>query len=135
MNPAPARSVAPAVLAHVDIVIPNEHELSALVAGAVEVDDAGLMAAQVAAGAGALVMTLGSAGAALVTSGEVTRVAALAVEAVDTTGAGDTFVGALAAALTRREPLRTAVETAVAAAAVSVTVAGARGGMPRRSAG
>ncbi len=132
LNPAPARAVDPEVLALVDVVIPNEHELAALVGSAVSLDDAGLSAAVAAAGARALVVTLGGDGAALATDEVVTRVPAPVVDVVDTTGAGDTFVGALAAALARGEALDAAVVAAVEVAAVSVTGAGARGGMPRR---
>ncbi|HSV46654.1 MAG TPA: PfkB family carbohydrate kinase, partial [Ramlibacter sp.] len=54
-----------------------------------------------------------------------------AVQVADTIGAGDTFTGALAAALARGETLETALAWANAAAALSVTRAGAIGGMPR----
>ncbi len=135
LNPAPARAVSSAVLAHVDVVIPNEHELAALVGRPVPTDRDGLAEASQALGGPMLVVTLGSRGAALAmsgTGGDVNLFPAPEVEVVDTTGAGDTFVGALAAALTRGEPIERAVDTAVQAAAISVTGAGARGGMPRR---
>jgi ribokinase len=54
------------------------------------------------------------------------------VEAVDSTGAGDAFVGAFAAELARGATVEQAVRLAVRAATVSVTAPGARGGMPRR---
>jgi ribokinase len=54
------------------------------------------------------------------------------VEAVDTTGAGDAFNGALAAELAAGRPLRDAVRFAVAAASLSVRAPGARAGLPRR---
>jgi ribokinase len=66
-------------------------------------------------------------------SGE-TSVAAPDVEAIDTTGAGDCFCGVFVAGLAEERPVRESVERAVAAAAMSVTAAGARDGMPTREA-
>ena len=62
--------------------------------------------------------------------GPALAVPAAAVQPVDTTGAGDTFNGALAAALAEGRPLPDAAVRAVAAAGLSTTRAGARGGMP-----
>jgi ribokinase len=73
-------------------------------------------------------VTMGADGALL--DGEV--VPAPPVDVVDTTGAGDTVNGALAAGLAAGEPLRDAVAFALAAASLSTRVAGARAGMPRR---
>ena len=82
----------------------------------------------------ALVLTLGAAGALIVrATGASVAVPAPAVEAIDTTGAGDTFNGALAAGLADGLDLAGAVRRAVAAAALSTTRPGARGGMPMRA--
>lgn len=78
------------------------------------------------------IVTRGARGATLVAGGTVHTVPAEAVPVVDTTGAGDAFCGAVAADLAAGADLSTAVETAVAAAAISVQAAGARGALARR---
>jgi len=89
---------------------------------------AGRMAAPV-------IVTLGPDGALLQPpDGEATRIAAPRVEVTDTTGAGDAFTGALAAELARGSAIADAARFATIAAALSVTAAGARGGMPGRAA-
>jgi ribokinase len=82
-------------------------------------------------GGRAVVVTLGAAGALVVpAAGPAVRIPAVRVVPVDTTGAGDTFSGALAVGLAAGLPLAEAVRRAVAAAGLSTTRAGARGGMP-----
>jgi ribokinase len=79
----------------------------------------------------AVVVTQGGNGILVVAAdGTARRVAASAVEVRDTTGAGDTFNGVLAARLAAGDPLDAAARTAVVAASLSVTEIGARGGMP-----
>ena len=80
-------------------------------------------------------MTLGREGALIVEIGRADPVAVPALDAVavDTTGAGDAFAGALATALAEARPLEEAVRRAVVAAALSTTNAGAREGMPTRT--
>jgi ribokinase len=83
--------------------------------------------------AAAVVVTLGARGALVLPAdgGRPLLQPAPAVEPVDTTGAGDSFCGALATALAAGEDLPAAVRFAVAAAALSTTGAGARGALPR----
>ncbi len=130
LNPAPADGVDAATLALADVLTPNAAELR-LIAGSGDVD-AG--ARRVLAGGPsrrAVVATLGAAGALLVPAdGPALAVAAAAVQPVDTTGAGDTFNGALAAGLADGRRLADAAVLAVAAAGLSTTRRGARGGMP-----
>jgi ribokinase len=76
-------------------------------------------------------VTVGADGCLLVDGG-FERIAAPAVQVVDTTGAGDAVNGALAAELAAGRPLRDAARFAMAAAALSTRAAGAREGMPRR---
>ena len=127
LNPAPARSLPDAALA---ILTPNASEAAELT-GCTEPADA---AAELVAATGAAVLiTLGADGALLLEpGGEPVRLPATRVEVVDTTGAGDTVNGALAAELARGVPLPDAARFAVSAAALSTTAAGARGGMPTR---
>ena len=127
LNPAPARAL-PEDLDGV-ILTPNADEARGL-AGE---DDVEAAAGELARRTGAPVLvTIGADGALLVAGGEVERVPAPAVEVVDTTGAGDTVNGALAAELAAGRPLREALRFAMAAAALSTRAAGAREGMPRR---
>jgi ribokinase len=79
-----------------------------------------------------VLVTLGADGALLLDGGEQHRLPAPAVDVVDTTGAGDTVNGALAAELAAGRPLLEAARFALAAAALSTRAPGARGGMPRR---
>jgi ribokinase len=82
-------------------------------------------------GARSAVVTLGAAGAVLVQGESIHRMKAQRVEAVDTTGAGDAFVGALAAALAAGAALVEAAELAGAAGAAAVTKPGAQASLPR----
>jgi len=127
LNPAPARPVDPAVLAHVDVLVPNRGELH-LLAGPGEPADA----ARRLAGPRAVVVTLGADGALVVEGDRAEHVATPAADALDTTGAGDAFCGALADALARGAALVEATRWGVAAAALSVARPGAQGGMPAR---
>jgi ribokinase len=138
LNPAPALPLPDGLVALTDVLTPNEAELRTL-AGAANglteqsVDDAART--MLARGARAVVVTLGASGCRLYRGTAAPQaVAGLCAGGVaDTIGAGDTFNGALAAALARGEALETAVSWANAAAAVSVTGRGALGGMPDRA--
>lgn len=133
LNPAPARPVAPAALAAVDVLVPNLGELAALL-GAEPVS--GLAAARALlerAGlpCGAVVVTLGADGALIKQPGRpAVHLPAPVVDAVDTVGAGDTFCGALADALARGADLPAAAARAVRAASLAVTGLGAQSSMP-----
>ncbi len=127
LNPAPARPAG----ADLDGVVltPNADEAREL-AGEDDVDAAArVLAARTAA---PVLVTLGAEGALLLDAGDAQRLPAPPVSVVDTTGAGDTVNGALAAELAAGRPLAEAVRFALAAAALSTTAAGARTGMPRR---
>jgi ribokinase len=126
LNPAPARSGAD--LGGV-LLTPNADEAREL-AGEQDVEAAARVLAE-RTGAAVLV-TLGADGALLLDGGDAKRLPAPPVDVVDTTGAGDTVNGALAAELAAGRPLPEAVRFALAAAALSTTAAGARTGMPRR---
>lgn len=133
LNPAPAPSTAlpQELLALVDVLTPNENELLQL-AGL----PSGASSAQAAtrlldAGVGAVLVTLGAAGCRLYRRDQPeVELPGRAMKVIDTIGAGDTFTGALVAALARGEPLAKALHWANAAAALSVTRQGATGGMP-----
>jgi ribokinase len=121
LNPAPAAEEARALLDVADIITPNERELSVFAHDTESIRTAhpGLR----------VVLTLGERGAEI--DGFI-AVPAPRVRAVDTTGAGDTLNGVLAAGLLEGRPLEEAARRAVSAASASVTRAGAREGMPLR---
>lgn len=125
LNPAPAAAVPDEVLALVDHLVVNEHEI-AIVLG-VSADEAQADPDAVRRATTATVhLTLGAAGAVAVTPDEVVTVPGEVVEVVDTTGAGDCFVGWLAAGIAESIPLAEAVRRANTAAAQSVTRPAAR---------
>ena len=132
-NPAPARPVPDALWASVDLVCLNETECE-LMCGVLPSDDATCLAAArrlCALGAGAVVITLGAAGSfGLGRDGTALNMPALPVDVVDTTGAGDTYIGALAAARVRGLPLADAMERGTAAAALAVSRLGAQQSIP-----
>ncbi len=133
LTPAPPQPLPEALLARVDVLIPNEHELVQLAGAAPgERTPAELAALASGLGAGAVVVTLGARGALVVPADGSSALLQPPPEVrpVDTTGAGDCFTGALAQALAGGEELPGAVRYAVAAAALSTTGAGARGGLP-----
>ncbi|MDQ3431494.1 MAG: ribokinase [Actinomycetota bacterium] len=96
LNPAPAAPIDDEVLSLADWVVPNETEFAALFGE--EPDDAAILRASSELN-GRLVVTLGAGGAAVVEGDVVRSVPALKVATVDTTGAGDAFVGGFAYAL------------------------------------
>lgn len=130
LNPAPARALPDELLALRPILTPNRSEACALAAE--REPHAAARALSARTGAPVLV-TLGERGVLLVDGGEEELIAAPRVEVADTTGAGDTFNGALAAELAAGRGLREAAAFAVTAAALSCRVAGAREGMPSRT--
>jgi len=132
LNPAPPRPLPAELLAAVDVLVPNEHELRRL-AGEPDgnATPAELTALARGLAARSVVVTLGGRGALVVPAdGPVLLQAPPPVRPVDTTGAGDCFCGALSSALDRGEPLAEAVRYAVTAAALSTTGPGARGALP-----
>jgi ribokinase len=137
LNPAPADGLEPSTLALVDVLTPNRGELATL-AGLVglsaDADPAeAAQAVRDRLSVQAILVSLGADGALLVEPGRSTVLPALAVEAVDTTGAGDALNGALAAGLADGLPLAGAARRAVQAASLAVMRAGAREGMPTRA--
>jgi ribokinase len=134
LNLAPAPPEARAIVAAgVDWLVVNETEAGAVlgraVSGLAEAGEAA--AALLTAGARHAVVTAGAHGAALAGPDGAGTIGAFRVDAVDTVGAGDTFVGALAVALAAGIPAAEAVRAAAAAGATAATRPGAQAGMPR----
>jgi ribokinase len=124
VNPAPARPLAPKLCELRPLLTPNRTEARQLTGQ----DDPETAAGALSAHTGApVVVTLGAEGALVADPAGSLVVPAPAVRAVDSTGAGDSFNGVLAAGLARGAELRAATAAAVRAAALSVTRPGARG--------
>lgn len=136
LNPAPAAALPDAAWSLCDVITPNETEAQALTGIPVE-DDAGARAAGQALldrGVGCAVLTLGARGVLVCGTAGATVIPAFSVgPVVDTTGAGDAFAGALAAALAEGRPILEAARFGCAVAGLSVTRPGAASAMPRRA--
>lgn len=136
LNPAPASRPLPADwYAAIDYLIPNESEASALSGLPVDsLSTAETAAARlIAMGAGKVIITLGSQGSLFADGTRFEHFPAAKVKAVDTTAAGDTFVGGFAAALAAGKSEAEAIRFGQVAAALSVTRAGAQPSIPTLS--
>lgn len=135
LNPAPGQALSAELLRRVDVLTPNETEAQIVtglpVSNLEEAQSAGRYL--LAQGVGAVVITLGALGALIVTHEGAQHIPGWRVQAVDTTGAGDAFNGALAVALAEGHPLPQAVAFANAAAALQVTRIGTAPAMPTRA--
>ncbi len=131
LNAAPARALPPALLAAVDVLIVNAIEATAIATALGLPRTARAFAAAMHRHHGcAVVVTLGRRGVIGAADGALITAPAPAVDVVDTTGAGDAFVGALAAALDRRAEWPRAIAEGVAAGSLACTAAGAQPGLP-----
>jgi ribokinase len=134
LNPAPARPLPDELLQQISVITPNETEAEMLTGIAVQTETDAAKAADnlLARGVKNVVITLGARGAFVAGNSTRRLIPPCRVKAVDTTGAGDVFNGALAVALTEDKPLLEAVRFACAAAAISVTRLGAQTSAPTR---
>ncbi len=130
LNLAPYRDLPAVAVAVADPLVVNEHEARALLRRAGDGCEATDMAQRLGSLARSAVVTCGPAGAVVASGGRLDWVGAPAVRAVDTTGAGDAFTGALAAALSRGADLLAAVRLGVAAGSFAVGRAGAQASYP-----
>lgn len=125
LNPAPARQVSQQILDQAAYITPNEHEAALMFDGLT-------IAEALRQYPNKLLITEGKNGVRYFDGIKEVLVPGYPVKAVDTTGAGDTFNGALAVALTEGKSLYDALAFANLAASISVTKFGAQGGMPTR---
>jgi ribokinase len=129
LTPSPAQPLPPELLDTTDLLVANEYEAVTLT-GRTDPREAAAALLEVVP---EVVVTLGATGCLCLTRGtEPLVIPAPKVTAVDSTGAGDTFVGTLAVALAEEKPVREALSWAAAAAAISVQRAGASASMPYR---
>lgn len=134
LNPAPVCALSARLLQHVYILTPNRKEAEMLSGIPVQsIEDAERAAAVISSkGVSIVIVTLGAEGVLVLDNGVYTRVPAVAVQAVDTTAAGDVFNGALVVALSEGKGIINAVEFACKAAAIAVTRLGAHASIPYR---
>jgi ribokinase len=137
LNPAPAADIPRQLIGLVDVLVLNETELSLLTSSTItdhasaELIRQSLATLQLLGFAGTLVITLGAEGAISVTStGDIAAFAGRPVAAIDTTGAGDCFVGYLASGLAAGRPLDDSMALANVAASLCVQRRGAGPSMP-----
>lgn len=128
LNAAPAQRLPASLLALLDVLIVNEGELSLLAGGRDSI-----AACLAAIAVPCVVVTMGARGCCARADGKILLQSAFAVEAVDTTAAGDTFCGTLVAALGRGDPLPRALREASAASALACTRLGAQSSIPSRA--
>jgi len=126
LNPAPAVKLSKSLIENSTYMTPNEHELK-VIFGKDNTEDADSIIKNYP---NKLIVTMGSKGVKYYNGEEIKNIPAYNVEIVDTTGAGDTFNGGLAAALVRGEKLEEAIKFANKAAALAITKLGAQSGMP-----
>jgi ribokinase len=134
LNPAPARRIPDELLASVDILVPNESELSLLTDMPVTDRKSAELAAQelLKYGIETVIVTLGSKGALVVSNTQVTHVDAFKVDVVDTTAAGDAFIGGFASAMLNGKSLEDSVRYGCACGALAATKLGAQPSLPTK---
>ncbi len=132
LNPAPAQQLPAELLSLTDILIPNETEAATLSGCSVDTDDGIRQAASGLRqfGVKTLIMTRGSRGASLITENGIEHFPAFPIEPIDTTAAGDAFVGSFAVAFAEGKPLAEAIRYGNAAGALASTRPGAQPSMP-----
>jgi len=135
LNAAPAHPLSGALIAALDVLIVNEHEAAAVAAAhALPAGSENFASAFHRRCKCAVVVTLGAAGAIAAAEGALFTVAAPKLRVIDTVGAGDALVGALAAALDRGTDWARALAEGVAAGSLACTVEGAQAALPDRAA-
>lgn len=135
LNPAPARGLPENLVAHTDLLIPNETEFFSLAGYDTQCRASIEAGASVLYGKGvqALLITLGAKGAIyLDKDGTVIQQSAYRVEAVDSTAAGDSFIGGFVTALAEGQNVEAAMAFAMKVAAITVTRHGAQSALPDR---
>ncbi len=134
LNPAPAQQLSDEILGKIDVITPNESETEILTGIKINGIDDVRKGSEVLLRKGAklVIVTMGGKGVFVATKEESFHVPAFQVNPVDTTGAGDTFNGALAVMLAEGVPLKEGVLFASKAAALSTTKPGAQMAIPSR---
>ena len=134
LNPAPAVPLPPEILSRVDFLVPNEWEAQSLAGVKIrgKKDLPRIAQKLLNRGVQNVVITLGAQGLFFKNRDEEVWMGAFRVKAVDTTAAGDAFLGALACGLAARKPTREALKMANAAGGLAATRLGAQPSLPHR---
>lgn len=127
LDPAPMQALPTELIDKVTYLTPNEHEVTTMVEDSTQLDD------EMKRYANKLLVTFGAEGVKYHNGQDLVRVPSRKVKVVDTTGAGDTFTGAFAVALSEGKPLKECIEFGTLAGSLSVTKKGAQAGMPLRT--
>jgi len=135
LNPAPARTLPDALLGRLSIITPNETETEILTGIKIKDEESAERAAIKLRekGVDTVIITMGSRGAFVFNDDVCEMIPAPAVQAIDTTAAGDVFNGALSVALSENKSIYEAVYYACSAASISVTRRGAQASAPFRN--
>ncbi len=135
LNPAPATTLPPDLLANISILTPNRTEAELLSGSAITDEKSAILAARKIQemGVQSIILTMGSQGALVVHQNEAVMIPAFPIHPVDTTAAGDAFNGALAVALAQHKSLLEAVRFANAVAALAASKMGAQPSLPYKN--
>ena len=132
LNPAPALKLPDDIFPNIDVLIPNRTELQIMVGENIKSQKSIIESSKLLLKKGVknIVVTLGSQGVIYINEKGVNKIDAIKVNAIDTVGAGDCFVGCLATALSKGREMLDAIRFACAAAAISVQKPGAQNSLP-----
>lgn len=132
LNPAPAQELNDEIIKNVDLLIPNETELEILTGIEIKSEKDILTASRklIKRGVKKLIVTLGEKGSIYITEKGMKKFDAYKVNAVDTTAAGDAYIGAIAVALANNEDINKAIDIASKVGALTVTKKGAQSSLP-----
>lgn len=132
LNPAPARTLSSNLLKNVDLIVPNETEME-IITSIAPTDDVNLVLGikkLYEQGVKSVVVTLGAKGSAVIQGTNVTYIKARKVKVVDTTCAGDTFIGTLAMEMEKGEDLVVSAQKATLASSITIQREGASKSIP-----
>lgn len=127
LDPAPMQQLPLDLIDKVTFLTPNEHEVATIIGDSAHLED------KMRDYANQMIVTFGAEGVKYHDGQKIVTIPTKKVKAVDTTGAGDTFTGAFAVALSEEKSLRESIEFGTVAGSLSVTKKGAQSGMPLRS--
>ena len=129
LNPAPFMELDDEILRNIDYFIPNEHELDQFIPGELSYEEKAKQL--ISKGIKNVIVTLGDKGSMLVNNDKIYRINSVKVNAVDTTAAGDSYIGAFMTALSQNKTVEEAMEFANKCSAITVTRKGAISSLPK----
>lgn len=132
LNPAPAKKLDDDMIKNIDLLIPNETELEVLSGIEIKEKDDFIKAAKmlVEKGVKELIVTMGEKGSLYVSRDCIKKFDAYKVNVVDTTAAGDSFIGAISVMLSKKEKIEDAIKFASKVGSITVTKKGAQSSLP-----